>query len=209
MQAIWDALKSHHDATHRRRILSLFEAEDRAHSFSATADGMLFDFSKTNLDATALKLLLQLADAADVAGRRSAMFSGVEINETEGRAVLHTALRNPDGALEVDGVNVSAPVAETLSRMAAFAREIRSGSAVGAGGSFTDVVNIGIGGSDLGPAMATLALAPFHNGPRCHFVSNVDGAHIADILKGLDPKRTLLIIASKTFTTIETMTNAT
>ena len=209
MQAIWDALKSHNDATDGRSILSLFEAEDRAHSFSATADGMLFDFSKTNLDAAALELLLKLADAADVAGRRSAMFSGVEINETEGRAVLHTALRNLDGSLEVDGVNVSAPVAETLSRMAAFAREIRSGSAVGAGGRFTDVVNIGIGGSDLGPAMATLALAPFHDGPRCHFVSNVDGAHIADILRGLDPKRTLLIIASKTFTTIETMTNAT
>ncbi len=134
---------------------------------------------------------------------------GEKINETEGRAVLHTALRAPDDAvIRVDGQDVMPAVRATRARMETFAEGIRSGRIAGQGGPYTDVVNIGIGGSDLGPAMATLALAPYHDGPRCHFVSNVDGAHIHDTLKGLDPARTLVIVASKTFTTIETMTNA-
>jgi glucose-6-phosphate isomerase len=193
-----------------RPILSLFaEDPDRARRFSAQADGLLFDYSKTAMDAAIRAALLDLARAADLETRREAMFTGARINETEGRAVLHAALRAPDDAvIRVDGQDVMPGIRATRARMEAFADMIRSGAFQGQGGAFTDVVNIGIGGSDLGPAMATLALAPWHDGPRCHFVSNVDGAHIADTLKELDPARTLVIVASKTFTTIETMTNA-
>ena len=129
-----------------------------------------------------------LAKAADVEGRRDAMFAGDKINITENRAVLHVALRAPDGErFTVDGDNVVPEVHQVLDAMAAFADAVRSGKAGGATGKpITDVVNIGIGGSDLGPAMASLALAPYHDGPRTHFVSNVDGAHIADTLKNLD-----------------------
>jgi len=123
--------------------------------------------------------------------------------------VLHTALRNLDGdAVEVDGVDVMPDVLATLERMSSFAEDVRSGAFKGQGGKITDVVNIGIGGSDLGPAMAANALAPYHDGPRCHFVSNVDPADIAQVLRSCDPATTLVIVASKTFTTIETMTNA-
>ena len=123
--------------------------------------------------------------------------------------MLHTALRaGPEAVIAVDGADVMREVRETLARMADFARDLRSGRITGQGGAITDVINIGIGGSDLGPVMATLALAPYHDGPRVHYVSNVDGAHVADVLKGLNPETTLVIVASKTFTTIETMTNA-
>src|SRR5690606_24495060 len=145
-----------------------------------------------------------------VEAQRERMFSGEKINVTEGRAVLHTALRCPPGTtVQVDGENVITGVHEVLEAMAKFATGIRSGTITGATGKkITDVVNIGIGGSDLGPAMATLALAPYHDGPRAHYVSNVDGAHIADTLRQLNPETTLFIVASKTFTTVETMTNA-
>ena len=137
------------------------------------------------------------------------MFGGEKINDTEGRAVLHTALRAPEGVqVLVDGADVVPAIHATLKRMAVFAQDVRQGRFTGQGGKITDVINIGIGGSDLGPAMATLALAPYHDGPRVHYVSNVDGAHIADVIKGLNPATTLVIVASKTFTTIETMTNA-
>ncbi|MEM6634822.1 MAG: glucose-6-phosphate isomerase [Pseudomonadota bacterium] len=208
MQDLWDALAACHTSNPSQTILGLFEDPGRAETFSARHGDMLFDFSKTTLSATALDAALALAEGADLAGRRDAMFSGVKINETEGRAVLHTALRNPGTGVMVDGVDVMPEVHGTLASMRGFAGDIRSGAIKGHGGTFTDVVNIGIGGSDLGPAMAVLALAPYHDGPRCHFVSNIDGAHIHDILSGLDPSRTLVIIASKTFTTIETMTNA-
>ncbi|RVA18634.1 glucose-6-phosphate isomerase, partial [Mesorhizobium sp. M7A.F.Ca.CA.002.05.1.1] len=143
-------------------------------------------------------------------GRRAAMFAGKKINVTEDRAVLHTALRNLTGkGVTVDGQDVKADVIAVLDAMGAFADAVRSGKAAGATGKkITDIVNIGIGGSDLGPAMATLALAPYHDGPRAHYVSNIDGAHIHDTLKGLSAETTLFIIASKTFTTVETMTNA-
>ena len=199
---IWDRLKTHQAAVADRSIAGLFDG-GRAGAFSTRACGMLLDWSKTNIDDKALELLVELADATGVAIKRTAMFSGEKINETEGRAVLHTALRDPGpGLVLVDGQDVLPEVHETLDRMEAFARQVR------AEGRFTDVVNIGIGGSDLGPAMACLALAPYHDGPRCHFVSNVDGAHVHDVLKGLNPATTLVIVASKTFTTIETMTNA-
>ncbi|MEM6478768.1 MAG: glucose-6-phosphate isomerase, partial [Pseudomonadota bacterium] len=188
-----------------RSILSLLDAE-RSADFSVTADGLLFDYAKTNIDAETRALLLDLA--APVAAARAAMFAGEKINEMEGRAVLHTALRSFAAPVYVDGVDVTEGIRETLAKMERFAAALRSGAFAGQGGQITDIVNIGIGGSDLGPVMAVAALSPYHDGPRAHFVSNVDGAHIADTLAGLDPQTTLVIVASKTFTTIETMTNA-
>ncbi len=205
------ALKTHHAAIMPLDMRTAFTSDPvRFEAFSLRLDDLLFDFSKCAVTAETLALLEQLARAAKVEQRRAAMFAGEAINTTEGRAVLHTALRNrSDRAVKIDGADVMGDVRAVLDAMAAFADGIRSGTIVGATGSkITDVVNIGIGGSDLGPAMATLALAPYHDGPRAHYVSNVDGAHIADTLKGLDPASTLFIVASKTFTTIETMTNA-
>jgi len=204
---LWQKLSDRRDLAEGRPIMDLF-GEGRAAAFSVRFDGMVFDYAKTNIDDETRALLLALAEAKGVAQRREAMFSGRRINETEHRAVLHTALRNLEGEVKVDGRDVMPAVRETLARMEAFASAVRSGGFSGQGGPITDVVNIGIGGSDLGPAMATRALSPYHDGPRCHFVSNIDPAHIADTLRGLDPATTLLIIASKTFTTIETMTNA-
>ncbi|ROU04078.1 glucose-6-phosphate isomerase [Histidinibacterium lentulum] len=205
---MWDDLKAHGARLKDRRIADTLDAR-RAEAFSAEALGLRFDYAKTTLDEGARAAIFALFDAAGVAERREAMFSGERINETEGRAVLHTALRNLDGGpVMVDGVDVMPGVLRTLGRMEAFARDVREGRFTGAGGPITDVVNIGIGGSDLGPAMATLALAPWHDGPRCHFVSNVDPADIAGVLRACDPATTLVIVASKTFTTIETMTNA-
>jgi glucose-6-phosphate isomerase len=155
-------------------------------------------------------LLLELAAQSGVAAKRDAMFHGEKINTTENRAVLHTALRAPSSAkILVDGEDVIPAVHETLAKLFAFAEGIRAGTIAAADGKpFTDVVNIGIGGSDLGPMMATAALAPYHDGPCLHYCANVDAAHLTDIIKHLDPARTLFIIASKTFTTVETMTNA-
>ena len=157
-------------------------------------------------DAATEALLLDMARASGLTRHRDAMFGGQPINSTEGRAVLHTLLRRPRGlALPGDGPDIAHKLAQvhtTLDAMLAYADTVRAHE------SITDVVNIGIGGSDLGPAMATLALAPYHDGPRLHYVSNADGAHIADTLAKLDPARTLFIVASKTFTTVETMTNA-
>ncbi|NND20373.1 MAG: glucose-6-phosphate isomerase [Silicimonas sp.] len=191
-------------------ILKRFEDTGRAADFSVSSGDLLFDYSKTAMDSAARDLLVSIYEEAGVAARRDAMFSGEKINETEGRAVLHTALRNVSGdPVRVEGNDVMPGVLDTLNRMGDFAEGVRDGSVTPpAGHRFTDVVNIGIGGSDLGPAMATLALAPYHDGPRVHYVSNVDGAHINDVLLGLNPTSTLVIVASKTFTTIETMTNA-
>lgn len=208
MEPIWAALAENNHAAVGRRIANLLADPGRMAAFSVQADGLLFDFSKTNIDPAALDLLLSLTEAADLPARRDAMFTGARINDTEGRAVLHTALRNLSGSVILDGRDVMPAVRATHAAMSAFAQDVRQGRFTGQGGAITDVVNIGIGGSDLGPAMATLALAPYHDGPRCHFVSNVDGAHVADTLKGLNPETTLVIVASKTFTTVETMTNA-
>lgn len=208
MTTRFDALRGHWAKIAGTTIAEAFVQPGRAEAFSSRHGAMLFDFSKTNIDAQALDLLVKLAEDTGVAAKREAMFSGAKINETEGRAVLHTALRNLEASVIVDGQDVMPEVRATLARCEGFARDVRAGRFTGQGGRITDVVNIGIGGSDLGPAMACLALAPFADGPRCHFVSNVDGAHIADTLKGLNPETTLVIVASKTFTTIETMTNA-
>ncbi|MXU64170.1 glucose-6-phosphate isomerase [Oceanomicrobium pacificus] len=210
-EQIWAALQAHRKATAGRPLMDLFADDpDRFDRFSARLEDMLLDYSKTSLDTTARDLLFDLVRATGVETLRDAMFAGEKINVTEDRAVLHTALRRAeDRPVTVDGRNVMPGVADTRARMARFATGLRSGEIAAVDGRpFTDVVNIGIGGSDLGPVMATLALAPYHDGPRLHYVSNVDGAHIADTLDGLDPARTLVIVASKTFTTIETMTNA-
>jgi len=206
---MFETLKTMQAATADRHILELFGAGDRFAEFSARTGDMLLDYSKTNIDADQRAALIGLARARGVEARRDEMFGGVAINETEGRAVLHTALRNLDGGpVKVNGADVMPEVRATLARMEAFARDVREGRFAGQGGAIRDVINIGIGGSDLGPAMAARALSPYHDGPRCHFVSNVDGADIADVLRVCDPATTLVIVASKTFTTIETMTNA-
>jgi glucose-6-phosphate isomerase len=195
-------------STHRASLVPFdmrkaFAAKgNRFAEFSAVQEDLLLDYSKCAVTAKSMKLLLSLAKVADVAKKRSAMFAGEIINITECRAVLHTALRNRSKApVMVAGRDVMPDVRSVLAAMAKFSDEVRASD-------ITDVVNIGIGGSDLGPAMTTLALASYHDGPRLHYVSNVDGAHIADTLKTLNPATTLFLIASKTFTTIETMTNA-
>jgi glucose-6-phosphate isomerase len=211
MQAIIEQLKTSVAATAATDIRAAFAADsNRFEHFSARFDDLLMDYSKSAVNKDIMALLEKLCDQAGVASKREAMFAGEEINFTEGRAVLHTALRNrANTPVLVDGKDVMPDVNAVLAAMADFAEGIRSGKITGSTGQqITDVVNIGIGGSDLGPAMATLALAPFHDGPRLHFVSNVDGAHIADTLTRLEPETTLFIVASKTFTTIETMTNA-
>jgi glucose-6-phosphate isomerase len=204
------AVKAHGEAVPRDMRRAFADDPGRFAAFSLADGDLLIDWSKCALDATAMRLLEALAQSAGVEARRDAMLAGAKINVTEDRAVLHTALRCPAGAsVVVDGVDVVPEVHAVLDAMSRFAAALRDGEATGATGlRFTDVVNIGIGGSDLGPAMATLALAPYHDGPRAHYVSNVDGAHIHDTLKPLDPATTLVIVASKTFTTIETMTNA-
>jgi glucose-6-phosphate isomerase len=204
------ALLDRRDAVLATSLRQRFQDEPRRFSkFSLTAAGLLLDYSKNLVDHETMELLFQFAEDTGVTDKRAAMFAGEPINATEGRPVLHVALRAArDEVYTVSGRNVVPDVHGVLDRMGAFARDIRSGVVTGVGGSITDVVNIGIGGSDLGPAMAVRALKPFHDGPRIHFVSNVDGAHLRDTLADLDPGRTLFIVASKTFTTIETMTNA-
>lgn len=211
MQSIIDTLTSTVAATHAEDLRAAFAADPQRFSrFSASLDDLLMDYSKCAVNDEVLDQLEQLITVAGVAEKRDDMFSGAPINFTEGRAVLHTALRNRSNRpVLVEGRDVMPDVNGVLDAMGAFAEGIRSGALKGATGkAITDVVNIGIGGSDLGPVMATLALSPFHDGPRLHFVSNIDGAHIADTLKTLNAETTLFIVASKTFTTIETMTNA-
>lgn len=211
MTALVETLKTTAAETKATDIRAAFAADpQRFARFSVALDDFLFDYSKCAVNDRVLDGLEALARQAGVEKKRDAMFAGEKINITEDRAVLHTALRNRSNSpVLVDGRNVMPDVNAVLEAMGAFSDGIRSGALTGATGrKITDVVNIGIGGSDLGPAMATLALAPYHDGPRLHFVSNVDGAHIADTLKTLDAETTLFIVASKTFTTIETMTNA-
>ncbi|SMO44613.1 glucose-6-phosphate isomerase [Thalassovita litoralis] len=206
----FDTLLALREDTRTRRITDLFDTDpDRAKGFSAGFDGLFFDYSKTAIDAGIRAELIALAEQAGLAERRAAMFRGDRINRTEGRAVLHAALRaGKDAVIAVDGQDVMPEVRATRARMEIFAEAVRSGAFAGPGGQITDVVNIGIGGSDLGPVMGVAALAPYCDGPRVHFVSNVDGAQIHDVLAPLNPKTTLVIVASKTFTTTETMTNA-
>ena len=207
-----EALRAHSGEILGRSVADEFVTDPQRFATMHLALGdLLFDFSKQRIDAATLAQLETLAKAVDVEGKRAAMFAGKLINSTERRAVLHTALRNFSGApVLVEGRDVMPEIEAERARVAAFASDVREGRLRGAlGQPMTDVVNIGIGGSDLGPAMATKALSPFAPANlRSHFVSNVDGADIADTLKGLDPARTLFIVSSKTFTTQETMTNA-
>jgi glucose-6-phosphate isomerase len=209
--AAWAALKAHHRTLDGRNLRELFATDPaRFDTLSLRLDDLLVDASKCNLTAETVQLLAGLAAASGVEARRDGMFAGAPINTTERRPVLHVALRAAPGTrIEVDGRDVVEDIDSVNARLASFADGVRSGSISALDGRpFTDVVNLGIGGSDLGPAMACAALRPYANGPRTHFVSNVDGAHLADTLANLDPARTLFLVASKTFTTIETMTNA-
>ena len=208
----WLALAQHHDRARRWHLRDLF-ADDpqRAQRFSAQAAGWLLDYSKNLITADTLELLLALARSCGVPEARERMFAGERINATEGRAVLHTALRNrSERAVLVDGADVMPDVRAVLARMAAFADEVRAGRWLGhTGRPIRAVVNVGIGGSDLGPAMAYEALKPFSDRRlQVRFVSNVDASHLAEATRDLDPAQTLFIVASKTFTTQETMSNA-
>lgn len=208
----FDALKFHASALARTRTLDLF-AEDPARfkNFSVKLDEFLFDFSKHRVTRETIALLISLAKARDLDARREALFSGELVNNTERRAAMHMALRDLSSRpLLVGGENMRPLIEAEREKVFAFARAVRSGEVRGATGApFSDVVNIGIGGSDLGPAMASRALSPYRGeGPRMHFVANVDGADLADTLHTLDLARTLFIISSKTFTTQETMANA-
>ncbi len=205
-------LQARHAETSAITIRAQFASEpDRFQQFSMHAAGLTLDYSKNRIDTTTLGLLLDLARERAVEAQRSKLFAGEKINTTEQRAVLHTALRAPAGqTLWLDGQNVGADVQAVLMRMQAFSEQVRSGDWTGRDGrAITDIVNIGIGGSYLGPKMVCQALRSFaHPRLTCHFVSNVDGHDLAAVLARLDPATTLFIIASKTFTTAETMMNA-
>lgn len=212
IESVWSALAEERLALEGGRIIDLFQQDpSRAESFSLSAAGLLLDYSKNRISRRGRELLLSLARESAIQDRISAMFSGERINATEDRAVLHTALRDRSGReVLLDGVDVCALAGSERERMLAFVADVHAGRRLGATGKpLTTVVNIGIGGSDLGPLMAVEALRPhWIEGRRSFFVSNVDGQHLADTLLQLDPETTLFIVASKTFTTQETMTNA-
>ena len=209
--AAWRAVEREGERLRALSLRTLFaRAPERFAAFSFRHEDLLVDLSKEKVDRPALDSLLALADAADLPAWREALFRGERVNTTEGRAALHMALRggaDPDAS--VDGAPVLPEAEAVRERFLAFAGDVRSGRYGAAGGGpFTDVVHLGIGGSHLGPEMAVRALRPDHDGPRVHFVSNVDGSDLADTTAGIDPRRTLVLVASKTFTTLETMTNA-
>ncbi|WP_136160872.1 glucose-6-phosphate isomerase [Escherichia coli] len=210
--AAWQALQKHFDEMKDVTIADLFAKDgDRFSKFSATFDDqMLVDYSKNRITEETLAKLQDLAKECDLAGAIKSMFSGEKINRTENRAVLHVALRNRSNTpILVDGKDVMPEVNAVLEKMKTFSEAIISGEWKGyTGKAITDVVNIGIGGSYLGPDMVTEALRPYKNHLNMHFVSNVDGTHIAEVLKKVNPETTLFLVASKTFTTQETMTNA-
>ncbi len=209
----WKKLTKHFQHTQDRTIKELFKEDkgrfDKFHLTAANGD-LLVDYSKNIIDEETLSLLLELAEETKLKDNIEAMFSGEKINRTEDRAVLHTALRNFSGKpVYVDGKDVMPEVKAVLEKMKTFSEKVISGEWKGyTGKEITDVVNIGIGGSDLGPVMITMALTPYHSRLKAHFVSNIDGTHIVETLKECNPETTLFLIASKTFTTLETMTNA-
>ena len=208
----WKALEAHQSQLANTTIVDLFKQEqNRFNDYSLSFENqILVDFSKNKINQETLKLLRQLAKESALNEAINAMFTGEKINRTENRAVLHTALRNRSNSpVYVDGKDVMPEVNAVLAKMSAFCDRVISGEWKGyTGKAITDVVNIGIGGSDLGPYMVTEALRPYKNHLNMHFVSNVDGTHIAETLKKVNPETTLFLVASKTFTTQETMTNA-
>jgi glucose-6-phosphate isomerase len=208
----WQALKDHHEKVRGLHLRSLFaEDPERGQRMTAEAAGIYFDYSKNRITDQTIKLLLELAEQSGLQARIDAMFRGEKINVSEGRAVLHVALRAPRGAsIVVDGENVVPQVHAVLDKMTEFSERVRSGAWKGhTGKRIRNVVNIGIGGSDLGPVMAYEALKHYSDrSVRFRFVSNVDGTDFAEATRDLDPAETLFIVSSKTFTTLETMTNA-
>jgi len=210
--AAWAALVEHAEEQANVTLAERFAADDRRfEKFQLTAPGWFLDFSKNHVSDEILRRLLALAKTQALPEKFAAMFNGEVVNPTEGRAALHTALRyQGDAPITVDGEDVMPEVRRVLAQMRSFSDKVRDGHWTGfTGKRITDVVNIGIGGSDLGPLMATEALKPFAiETLKIHFVSNVDGSHMVSTLKKVDPETTLFIIASKTFTTIETLTNA-
>jgi glucose-6-phosphate isomerase len=210
--AAWQALATHKRDLEPLHMRELFANDPkRAQTMTREACGLYVDFSKHRTNTESLQLLLALARQAGVESWRDKMFAGEKINGTEGRAVLHVALRNRNNRpILVDGKDVMPDVNAVLAKMRTFSERVRSGEWKGhTGKTITDVINIGIGGSDLGPVMVTEALKPYSKRDlRVHYVSNVDGTHIAETLRDLDPERSLFIVASKTFTTQETLTNA-
>jgi len=210
--AAWSALQAHYAAIRETHLRELFAADpERGERFTAEAAGVFLDYSKNRISAETLKLLLALAEASGLRARIDAMFAGEKINVSENRAVLHVALRAPRGAvIDVDGKNVVPDVHAVLDKMGAFAERIRSGAWTGhTGQRIRAIVNVGIGGSDLGPVMAYEALRHYSDrNLTCRFVSNVDGTDFAEAVSDLDAAETLFVISSKTFTTLETMTNA-
>ncbi len=212
MQASWHSLKEHRKAWKNLHLRTLFEQDSqRFEHFSLNLDDLLLDYSKNLITDDTLRGLIALARELGVEAKRDAMFNGDKINLTEQRAVLHTALRNrADRPVLVDGQDVMPAVRRVLAQMREFTETVRAGRWRGySGKAITDVVNIGIGGSDLGPVMVCQALAPYGRpGLRAHFVSNVDPSHLHDTLQRLEPETTLFIVASKTFTTQETLSNA-
>jgi len=205
-------LKAHQAAMAAVHMRDLFASDpQRFERFSLQVGDLLLDYSKNRINDETMRLLVRLAEEADVAGWRERMFSGEKINNTENRAVLHVALRNRSNLpVIVDGEDVMPKVNAVIARMGAFAEKVRSGEWRGySGARITDVVNIGIGGSDLGPQMVVQALKPYrHPRLKVHFISNIDGAHVKEALEALNPETTLFIVSSKTFATQETMTNA-
>ena len=208
----WTALRDHYEQIERAHLRDLF-ADDatRGTTMTLEVDGVYLDYSKNRVTGETIRLLVALAERAGLRARIDAMFAGEKINVTEDRAVLHVALRAPeDEHIVVNGKDVVPEVHEVLRKMAAFADKVRSGDHTGhTGRRIRNVVNIGIGGSDLGPAMAYEALKGFSDrGLTVRFVSNVDGIDIHESLRDLDPQETLFVVCSKTFTTLETLTNA-
>ena len=210
--AAWQALSAHHTEISHLRMRQMFEDDpERFDRFSLRLESLLFDYSKNRINAETVRLLMDLARQAGIAENMASMFAGEKINSTENRAALHTALRNrSERPVFVDGNDVMPEVRSVLARMRRFSDAVRNGTHRGyTGKQITDIVNIGIGGSDLGPLMVCEALKPYANqNLRAHFVSNVDGTHITETLKRLDAENTLFIVSSKTFTTLETITNA-
>lgn len=208
----WNRLKDHYNWMSGQQMKDMFAGDqDRFNKFSISFNDILLDYSKNRINEETMQLLLSLAHEAGLRNAIDNMFSGARINNTENRSVLHIALRNRSAShVTVEGEDVMKKIRPVLEKMRVFCETVRSGTWKGyTGKSITDVVNIGIGGSDLGPYMVTEALKPYgRRGPKVHFVSNVDGTHIVETLNDLDPERTLFIIASKTFTTQETLTNA-
>ena len=207
---VWQELATHASRLNMVASRELFSRDPgRFERFSRQGAGLLMDFSRQHLDEMVLGKLLELVDAVGLKDYRDAMWRGEKINSTEGRSVLHVALRQPPGA-NIGGADIARVVMTERDNMLTFAENVRAGRIVGSSGKpFTRVVNIGIGGSDLGPAMAVQALRPFTlDAPKCDFVSNIDGCHLEDILENADPRATLFIVSSKTFTTLETLTNA-